>query len=66
VRIAAFGEESAVAFDVNTAQPGVLRMVPGITEKEVATWTAGRPYRSREDFERRAGVRGETVKGLKF
>jgi hypothetical protein len=48
VRIAAFGEDLPLLFDANTAQPGVLRLVPGITETEVRMWIAGRPYKSKE------------------
>jgi DNA uptake protein ComE-like DNA-binding protein len=69
VRLAAFGEDSPVVFDLNTAPAGILRIVPGISESEVASWIEQRgkqPFLSVEDFKARAGLRPATLAALKF
>jgi hypothetical protein len=69
IRLAAFGEDAPLRFDVNTAQEGILRLIPGITEDEIARWTAERaksPFSSAEDFRRRAGLRAAVLQGLKL
>ena len=69
VRLVAFGEASPVLFDLNTAPAGILRLVPGITESEVAGWIEQRgkkPFASAEDFKARAGLRPGTLAALKF
>jgi hypothetical protein len=69
MRIAAFGDEMTVQFDVNTVQPGILRLIPAITEGEIAAWLAARslkPFTSREDFQARAGLNAATLGALKF
>ena len=69
VRIVALGEETAVKFDVNTVQPGILRLIPGITEAEVTAWLAARsakPFASREDFAARSGLRPASLAALKL
>lgn len=69
VRIAAFGEEMTVRFDVNTVQPGIMRLVPGISEAEVAAWQSARaqkPFSGDEDFAARAGLRKEILTAMKF
>jgi predicted nucleic acid-binding OB-fold protein len=65
VRLVAFGEDAPLRFDVNTVQEGILRLVPGIGEEQIARWTAERarsPFSSAEDFRRRVG----SVAGMKF
>ncbi|MGA2120349.1 MAG: hypothetical protein ABSH56_37205 [Bryobacteraceae bacterium] len=42
VRLAAFDEEAAVRFDVNTVQSGILRLIPGIGEAEIDAVLAAR------------------------
>jgi hypothetical protein len=69
VRIAAFGEDLTVRFDVNTVQPGIMRLVPGIAESEIASWQSARAQRAfndRADFFARAGLKKETLAGMKF
>jgi hypothetical protein len=69
VRLEAFGEDSPVIFDVNTAPAGILRLVPGIGESEVAGWMeqrAKKPFASVEDFKVRAGLRAPTLAALQF
>jgi hypothetical protein len=66
VRLAAFGRDMTVRFDMNTVQPGILRLIPKITEAEVFAWTAARPFAGRQDFLARSGVKKETLAELKF
>jgi len=69
VRLVAFGEDTPLRFDVNTVQEGILRLVPGITEEEIARWTAERakaPFASAADFQRRAGLRSATLARIKL
>jgi len=68
VRLAAFGEDAPLRFDVNTVQEGILRLVPGISEDEIARWTAERakaPFSSAEDF-RRSVLPADTLAGMKL
>jgi type II secretion system (T2SS) protein K len=58
-----------VKFDVNTVQPGIMRLIPGITEGEIAAWLATRgaaPFKSRDDFQARAGLKPAPLAALKF
>ena len=69
VRLAAFPEEAPLRFDINTAPAGILRMIPGITEGEVASWLEQRgkkAFASVEDFKGRAGLKAGAAAGLKF
>ena len=69
VRIAAFGEEMPVRFDVNTGQPGILRLIPGISETEIGSWLGARsakPFTGRADFQARAGLRPAILAAPKF
>jgi len=69
VRLLAFGEDAPLRFDVNTVQEGILRLVPGIAEDEIARFAAERaraPFASAEDFRRRVGLRAATLAGLKM
>lgn len=69
VHVAAFGGESPVLFDLNTVPAGILRLVPGISEAEVAGWIEQRgknPFASVEDFRARAGLRPATMAALKL
>jgi hypothetical protein len=67
VRIAAFGEDMTVRFDLNTVQPGIMRLIPGITEDEVSRWLAERtriPFATPDDFRARqilAAARGAAL-----
>jgi hypothetical protein len=67
VRIAAFGEDMTVRFDLNTVQPGIMRLIPGIAEDEVSRWLAERaraPFATPDDFRARrilAAARGAAL-----
>ena len=69
VRLVAFGEDTPLRFDVNTVQEGVLRLVPGITDDEIARIAAERarlPFASTDDFRRRAALRAGTLAQLRL
>jgi len=69
VRLVAFEQDEPVRFDLNTVQPGILRLIPGITEPEVAAWLAQRaekPFESPDDFRSRGVVRASTLAALKI
>lgn len=69
VTLVAFEDTSPLSFDVNTAEEGIMRMIPGINEAEVASWLltrSDRPFANREDFERRAGLTRESLDKLSF
>ena len=69
VGLVAFGEEVRLSFDVNTAQRGVLRMIPGIEEAEVSRWLETRetkPFQSVDDFKKRAAPGAATLGKLVF
>jgi len=69
VRLVAFEDDAPLRFDVNTAQEGVLRSIPGITEEEVSRWIAERgklPFADATDFRSRAALRPATLAGMQF
>jgi hypothetical protein len=69
VRIAAFGEESTVRFDLNTVQPGIMRLIPGIAEEEVSHWLAERvraPFATPDDFRARQILAPAKLAALHF
>jgi hypothetical protein len=69
VRLVGLGTEAQLSMDVNTAEEGIVRMIPGITDVEVASWLATRtrsPFASVEDFRTRAGLSEKTLGSLKF
>lgn len=69
VRLAALESEEPVQFDVNTVQPGILRLIPGISEAEVSGWQAERntkPFASVEDFRARGFLKPGTLAALRF
>ena len=59
VGLVAFGRQQPLAFDINTAQKGVLRMIPGISDAEVSRWLdqrAQKPFASAADFRTRVAL----------
>lgn len=69
IRLAAFEEDAPLRFDVNTVQEGVLRMILGITEPEIARWVEERshaPFAGPEDFRKRAGLNALVQSRLKL
>jgi hypothetical protein len=59
IKIEAFGEAQPLRFDINTAEEGVLRSVPSMTDDLLQRWIeerGKRPYASLADFSER--VRG--------
>ena len=60
VRLVAMHQEWPLEFDLNTVQPGILRLIPGISEAEIASWLrerTRRPFASSEDFRTRGILR---------
>jgi hypothetical protein len=56
VRLEAFGEDEPLLFDVNTAEEGVLRTIPAMSEDLLNRWTGERsrqPFTSLDDFQKR-------------
>jgi DNA uptake protein ComE-like DNA-binding protein len=63
------GLESPLRFDLDTVQATVLRLLPGITEAEIAAWMharAQKPFSRAEDFRSRSGVRPATIAALRL
>ncbi len=69
VTLVAFGDAQPLSFDLNTAEEGVMRLVPGISEAEVTGWMRARDaqaFASIQDFQTRSGLRAETLSRLTF
>jgi hypothetical protein len=69
VHIPAFRRDFPVRFDLNTVQPGILRLIPGITEEEISAWLSQRsakPFADAEDFRARGFLRSAISGALKF
>jgi hypothetical protein len=67
VRIVALNLDAPVQFDLNTVQPGILRIIPGISEDEVSTLLAERarkPFASIADFRARGFLRPAVLGAL--
>ncbi|UCE24357.1 MAG: hypothetical protein JSU74_13885 [Candidatus Zixiibacteriota bacterium] len=67
VELPIFNLKNPVSFDANTAQKGILRLIPGITEAEVDSWIQARqqtPFASVDDLSTRCGLRSETLDQL--
>lgn len=69
VKLAAFEDEAPLRFDVNTVQAAIVRLVPGITDQEVARWIGERaktPFSSAADFRRRAALHATVLAGMRL
>lgn len=69
VLLVAFGQEIPVAFDINTVQEGILRIVPEISEQDVQRWLAERaeqPFRDADDFKLRVGADSMFLQHMEF
>jgi hypothetical protein len=69
VRLVGLGTEAQLSMDVNTAEEGIARMIPGVTDGEVTSWLAARArsaFASVEDFRTRAGLSEKSLGTLKF
>jgi hypothetical protein len=59
VHLVALGEPAPLSFDLNTAQPGVMRLIPEIDEAGVQSWLDARtqaPFTSVADFQTRVEI----------
>jgi hypothetical protein len=69
VSLAGLGTDAPLSMDVNTAEEGIVRLIPGITDAEVASWLAARtrgPFAGVEEFRTRAALAEKTLGSLKF
>ncbi|MBI1850424.1 MAG: general secretion pathway protein GspK [Planctomycetes bacterium] len=69
VKLVAFGDASPLVFDVNTAEEGVLRLIPGIADSQVESWLSQRrraPFADVDDFKKRAGLSEKNFASLKL
>jgi len=69
IKLEAFPGDLRVEVDANTVQAGIMRLIPGITEEEIAKWLAERtrkPFTAGEDFRSRGIVSPERLKALNF
>jgi hypothetical protein len=58
-QLVALGAPAPVSFDLNTVQPGVIRLIPGIKQVEIDRWLTERekePFTDREDFLRKVSL----------
>ena len=69
VKLVAFPGDLNVEFDVNTVEPGIMRLIPGIGEDEIARWIeerARKPFADGDDFRARGVLAPERLKTLDF
>lgn len=69
IRLKAFGESSPLVFDLNTAEEGTIRSIPGITGEEVTSWLTARrdrPFLNGADFRKRGGISEQILGLLRF
>ncbi len=69
VKLVGMGSERPLSFDVNTVEEGVMRMIPGITEAEVVSWSAQRakaPFTGVEDFKTRSVLSPASLASFTF
>lgn len=69
VLLAALGQPAPLSFDVNTAEEGIIRMIPGITDAEVKRWLSRReeaPFAGVDDFKTRSELSAGCLDGMKL
>ncbi|MCU0293580.1 MAG: general secretion pathway protein GspK [Thermoanaerobaculaceae bacterium] len=69
VSLPGMGVQAPLGFDLNTAEVGVLRCVPGMSDAEVGRWLAARqqaPFASFDDFRARVALRPVVLSGLEL
>ncbi|MDE3165155.1 MAG: hypothetical protein KGN36_05060 [Acidobacteriota bacterium] len=69
IKLEAFPGDLRIECDANTVQPGIIRMIPGVTEEEVARWLAERarkPLTGGDDFQARGILSPAHLKALSF
>ncbi|MGD1146752.1 MAG: hypothetical protein ABR961_02230 [Thermoanaerobaculaceae bacterium] len=69
VKLVGLASNRPLSFDVNTAEEGVMRLVPGITQAEVDSWQAQRataPFAGADDFRARSGLSATSLASLRF
>lgn len=69
VELKALGDPAPLSFDINTAQEGLLRMIPGLGDEKARLWLAERrkkPFESVSDFHARLPLKDEVRSRLSF
>jgi len=69
VRPAALGEAVHLSFDINTVEEGILRLIPHVTETDIARWQEERtrkPFADPEDFKQRCRLGEAALAELRF
>jgi hypothetical protein len=69
VELPGLDSEATLSLDVNTAEEGIVRLLPGITDGEVASWLAERartPFADVADFKARAHLSEAVLASLVF
>jgi hypothetical protein len=69
LKLEAFPESLRIEFDANTVQPGIMRLIPGISEDEISRWLAERarkPFTGGDDFRARGILSDAPLKALSF
>jgi len=61
-----FGQPASLSFDLNTVQPAIMRLIPGVSEDEVTRWIterAKKTFANADDFFARVGLR-DSIRGI--
>jgi hypothetical protein len=69
ISLVALESEAPLSFDLNTVEPGILKLVPGISQAEIdriLNEREQRPYQSWEDFMKRVALSRNVSGGLVF
>jgi hypothetical protein len=69
VSLPGMGVHAPLGLDLNTAEEGVLRLLPGITDTEVTRWLTERrraPFASADDFRQRVALRPEVLSAMEL
>jgi hypothetical protein len=69
VKLEGLGRDVPLSLDVNTAEEGVVRLIPGISDTDVASWLAERarnPFADVQDFKQRVPLSEKVLESLRF
>jgi hypothetical protein len=62
ILVVAFEESAPLAFDVNTVEEGIIKMVPDLSDKQKELWLTQRPFSNFDDFKTRCGLDEKVLK----
>jgi len=69
VFLVAFRDSTALSFDLNTVEDGIIRMIPEITDSQITAWLSERAekaFADPDDFKKRCHLDEKVLKHLKF